>query len=160
MHSGNYFTLNGEQNHFCFASEPPPGSFVANAQSLLPWDWAEGCLQPCLPEVTPCSSVHTKAVGQPTETPSTGWQFDFSATLSFSLNSWQSGTALGTRDDTFINWGTTEFQFGRVTICFPISLLIFTGIRFSDLLEHTHSEYCFLQLLLLWRMDPSRTLEK
>lgn len=73
---------------------------------------------------------------------------------------WQSGTALGTRDDTFINWGTTEFQFGRVTICFPISLLIFTGIRFSDLLEHTHSEYCFLQLLLLWRMDPSRTSEK
>ena len=73
---------------------------------------------------------------------------------------WQSGTALGTMDDTFINWGTTEFQFGRVTICFPISLLIFTGIRFSDLLEHTHSEYCFLQLLLLWRMDPSRTSEK
>jgi len=86
MHSGNYFTLNGEQNHFCFASEPPPGSFVANAQSLLPWDWAEGCLQPCLPEVTPCSSVHTKAVGQPTETPSTGWQFDFSATLSSELH--------------------------------------------------------------------------
>lgn len=71
MHSGNYFTLNEEQKHFCFVTEPPPGSSVANAWSLpcLGTGLRAGLLSAALssPRVTlPSSaSVFRKANGQP-----------------------------------------------------------------------------------------------